>query len=67
MRDLFWPKIKEALVSVIPITIIVILLHYIIAPMPNGTRSRVLTGAFLLILGMGFFYFGSRYCHDANG
>ena len=59
MRDLFWPKIKEALVSVIPITIIVILLHYIIAPMPNGTFALFLTGAFLLILGMGFFTLGA--------
>ena len=59
MRDLFWPKIKEALVSVIPITIIVILLHYIIAPMPNGTFALFLTGAFLLSWGMGFFTLGA--------
>ncbi len=52
-------KTKEALSSVLPITAIVLLLSITIAPMPIGTIMLFLTGAFLLIIGMGFFSLGA--------
>jgi len=52
-------KIKEALSSVLPITIIVFLLSITIAPMPIGTLMLFITGAVLLIVGMGFFSLGA--------
>ena len=52
-------KIKEALSSVIPITAIVFILSITITPMPIGTLMLFLTGAVLLILGMGFFSLGA--------
>lgn len=48
-------KISEALSSVLPITVIVLLLSFTLAPMPIGTLVLFLLGAALLIIGMGFF------------
>ncbi len=52
-------KIKESLSSVLPITVIVIGLHFTVAPMPLGTLALFLMGAFFLIVGMGFFTLGA--------
>ncbi len=52
-------KIKESLTSVLPITIIVLILHFTITPMPLGTLALFLVGSFLLILGMGLFTLGA--------
>lgn len=52
-------KIKESLSSVLPITIIVIILHYVVTPMHSGLYMLFLTGAVLLILGMGLFTLGA--------
>lgn len=52
-------KIKEALTSVLPITIIVLLLSIFVVPMPIGTIMMFLFGAMLLIVGMGFFSLGA--------
>lgn len=52
-------KIKESLVAVVPITIIVLLLHFTISPMPLGTLALFLIGAVLLIIGMGLFTLGA--------
>ena len=51
-------KIKESLASVLPITVIVLLLSVTFVPMEVGTFVLFLTGAFLLILGMGLFQLG---------
>lgn len=59
MRDSFWPKLKEALLSVVPITMIVLLLHFFISPIPSGTFALFLIGVIMLILGMGFFTLGA--------
>ncbi|MFR9117923.1 MAG: DUF1538 family protein [Merdibacter sp.] len=48
-------KINEALSSVLPITLIVLLLSATITPMPLGTILLFLAGAVLLIIGMGLF------------
>ena len=52
-------KISEALSSVLPITVIVLLLSFTLAPMPIGTLVLFLLGAGLLIVGMGFFSLGA--------
>lgn len=52
-------KLWEALSSVLPVTLIVILLHITITPMPGYTLVTFLIGAFLLIIGMTFFTLGA--------
>jgi hypothetical protein len=52
-------KILESLSSVMPITIIVFVLSSYAVPIPIGTTIMFLTGASLLIVGMGFFSLGA--------
>lgn len=52
-------KIRESLLAVVPVTAIVLLLCVTITPMPPDTLLLFLTGAGLLILGMGFFTLGA--------
>lgn len=52
-------KIKESLVSVLPITAIVLILNFTVAPMTGGTVALFLTGALLLIVGMALFALGA--------
>lgn len=52
-------KISEALSSVLPITVIVLLLSFTVTPMPIGTLLLFLLGAAMLIVGMGFFSLGA--------
>lgn len=52
-------KISEALSSVLPITIIIFLLSISFVPIPIGTTIMFLVGAFMLIVGMGFFSLGA--------
>lgn len=60
MKEKLKEKIVESLTSVLPITIIVLLLSFTIAPMPAGTLMLFLFGAAMLIVGMGFFALGSE-------
>lgn len=60
MNEKLKEKIKESLASVLPITGIVLLLSVTFVPMEVGTLVLFLTGAFLLILGMGFFQLGAE-------
>lgn len=52
-------KLKESAQAVLPISIIILLLHFTIAPMPVGTLVLFITGTILLIFGMGVFTLGS--------
>lgn len=52
-------KIKESLSSVLPITVIVLILSITVSPMPIGTLVLFMAGAALLIVGMGFFTLGA--------
>lgn len=52
-------RINEALSSVLPITIIIFLLSISFVPIPIGTTIMFLVGAFMLIVGMGFFSLGA--------
>lgn len=53
-------KIEESLTSVLPITLIVLILSITLVPLEIGTLALFLTGAACLIVGMGFFQFGAE-------
>ena len=58
-RTILNEKVKEALASVLPITVIVLLLAFTAAPLPNQVLLAFLMGAVLLIVGMGLFTLGA--------
>lgn len=60
MNEKLKEKIQESLSSVLPITVIVLLISITLVPMEVGTLTLFLTGAFLLIVGMGFFQLGAE-------
>lgn len=60
MNEKLKEKIKESLSSVLPITVIVLLLSVTLVPMEVGTLILFLTGAVLLIVGMGLFQLGAE-------
>ena len=53
-------KLLEAVRSVLPITMIVALLSFTIAPLPTDLMLSFVIGTALLILGLGLFSFGSE-------
>ena len=60
MNEKLKEKIRESLSSVLPITIIVLILSMTLVPMEISTLALFLTGAVLLIVGMGFFQLGAE-------
>ena len=58
-KTVLYEKIQEALASVLPITLIVLVLCFTISPLPTDTLLAFLVGAVLLILGMGLFTLGA--------
>lgn len=59
MNNPLLSKLKEALFSVLPITVIVLLLTLTIAPVPFYTLALFLVGSLMLILGMALFTLGA--------
>ncbi|MCM1159198.1 MAG: DUF1538 domain-containing protein [Bacteroidales bacterium] len=53
-------KIWESLSAVLPITGIVLLISIILIPVELGTMVMFLTGAVMLVIGMGFFQLGAE-------
>ncbi|MDY3010056.1 MAG: DUF1538 domain-containing protein [Clostridiales Family XIII bacterium] len=51
-------KLKEVLISVLPITVIVLVLNFTLTPMPGSMVIRFLIGAALLIAGLAIFLIG---------
>ncbi len=60
MRKKLALKVRESLSSVLPITIIVLLLAFTISPMQVGVLGLFLMGAVMLILGTGLFTLGAE-------
>ena len=60
MNEKLKEKIQESLSSVLPITVIVLILSISLVPLEIGTLALFLTGAVLLIVGMGFFQLGAE-------
>jgi hypothetical protein len=58
MNRILKEKITEAFSSVLPITIIVLVIS-VVVPMESGTILMFLAGAALLVVGMGFFMLGA--------
>ena len=54
-RTILGEKVREALASVLPITVIVLLLCFTVAPVSTDILLAFLMGAVLLIAGMGLF------------
>ena len=52
-------KLQEAFFSVLPITVIILLLCFLVSPVPVDAMLAFLMGAALLILGMGLFNLGT--------
>ena len=52
-------KVKEAFTSVLPITIIVLILSFTITPLESGLFLMFIVGAFLITVGTGFFTLGA--------
>ncbi|MDR1894691.1 MAG: DUF1538 domain-containing protein [Spirochaetales bacterium] len=59
MNKILKQKIIEAFSAVLPITLIVLLAAVILVPMPSGAILMFLTGAALLVAGMGLFTMGA--------
>lgn len=60
MKELLKEKIRESISSVLPITLIVLVLSFTnLAPMPVGMLILYLLGSVMLIIGMGFFSLGT--------
>lgn len=53
-------KIFEALSAVLPITGIVLLMSILLVPVDLGTMVMFITGAIILVIGMGFFQLGAE-------
>ena len=60
MNEKLKEKTKESLSSVLPITMIVLVLSVTLVPLEISTLVLFLTGAFLLIMGMGLFQLGAE-------
>ena len=58
-QTLLHDKFQESIASVLPITIIVLLLCFTVAPIPNNMLVSFLMGAVLLIVGMAFCTLGA--------
>lgn len=56
--NVLWSKFKESLYAVLPITLIVILLHFTISPLDLVHLTRFVIGAFLIVFGLSIFLVG---------
>lgn len=59
MRKNLWNKTKESLFAVLPITLIIVLISFTLIKIDTNTLALFLSGAFLLIIGMGLFTLGA--------
>ena len=59
-------KVKESLCAVLPITGIVFLISIFLISMGLDAIALFLTGAIMLIVGMGFFQLGADFDYNAK-
>ena len=63
MANVLWHlnlKMKEALASVVPVALIVLVLSFTVAPLPTGTLMAFVVGTALLIVGISLFSLGAE-------
>ncbi len=53
-------KLKEVSLSVLPITVLVLILHFTMVPLETDMLFRFIIGAIAVILGLGIFLFGAH-------
>ena len=58
-RNILNEKLKESLVSVLPIAALVFIICFLIVPVPNSALLAFILGAMLLVIGMGLFTLGT--------
>ncbi len=58
--DILLRQLKEVSLSVLPITVLVIILNFTIVPVENEMLIRFIIGAILVIIGLGIFLFGAQ-------
>lgn len=56
--NVLFEKLREVLISVLPVTVIVLVLSFTLTPMPGSMVIRFLIGAVLLIAGLAVFLIG---------
>jgi hypothetical protein len=59
LRNVLIEKIVESVKSLLPISIIVLILNFTITPMPFGVRGLFIIGAIMLVAGMSLFTLGA--------
>jgi hypothetical protein len=59
MKSKLFLQLKDALISILPISVSVLIINFTIAPMPFHIRSLFLIGSILLIIGMASFTLGA--------
>ena len=67
MNEKLKDKIRESFASVLPVTIIVLVLSVLLVPMDISTIALFLVGALLLVIGMGLFQFGAEMAMIPTG
>lgn len=55
----FIEKIKEIVISVVPMMVLVLILHFTVVPLPGGTLASFFFGGILLIVGLSLFLTGA--------
>lgn len=58
MNSIFLKKLKESVLSVLPISLIVVVINFLTTPMPTFNLISFITGSVFLILGMCFYTLG---------
>ena len=58
-RSVILDKVKESLISVLPISLIVLILSFTVAPVDGGLLTSFLFGTALVAVGMGLFSLGA--------
>ncbi len=58
-RNIMREKLRESLVSVLPIAALVFIICFLIVPVPNSALLAFILGAMMLVIGMGLFTLGT--------
>ncbi len=67
MNEKLKEKVREALGSVLPITVLVAVICFFIIPVPSSLMIMFIVGAIFLVFGMGFFSMGAEMSMSAIG
>ena len=60
MKRVLFEKLKESLQAVCPISLIILLLHFTVVPIPKGTLMLMVCGMLILVVGLTLFSLGTE-------